>query len=823
MKYKNIKLAIIILSIDQDFIHHAHAVFSELSCANINIEKATHNLETTTITPIKITNKHPVYLNAQQKSQQFFLQQKNNFKLRLISAASFVDIIDSLNKHQLDLDTKIGPVIIDNGSLSLAKDELARHIQTFSTKLHQLGYTQIQTPFSTINYCASLTQWQQFKYFQQAISKVISSELWIFQTDLLCFFTDFCAKSFTSMWAHYLNSSQQRSNTLGHALFNFFHQRLSSSWLFLSFTGSLVSSLINYLDQKCWQNNIFSLKGPSEHSLACMAQANWQLYGLEYLIVITSGMLDEFKGTLANLCQAKAKGIIVCAEGREALWFPFQGTINQDEDIRKILRAKKIPYVYIQELEELAPKLKQVFTNYQQIQGPLVILASQQVLESKNQITKALHSNRVKHHLSRQNIFVYKEEYQIIKYMLNKEDKNILWHVGNLSHDEREKVYSIAKQAGIALTDSLVHPGAVSKYQDGKINPNYLGTLGLYGFSSKVYNFLHTNDKLNAKDKQTIFFLKSKIDQVSCPFSASTLDKKLHLVQVNHQPAHIAPFTDLPVCLSLNEFLDFILQNLKVDPQIKKNREDFISRLSSDPVSINAQLPVLPMSPNYFFNRLNQTLEALIKNHEYTYTGVYEVGRSGISAIRNLARTSPGFSGWYGRALIGDALQTLPALALTTGQNLLAFIGDGAKALVPDILPAIVQNLLNHKCNIKNISIFYCINSSLSLINSYQEYMKLSFGGRQMDVYQFDHQNLATKIDHLFLKVQTVHSFDNLDFQTALLAPNTINVFNVILGKNSIADGLGLFTQRDWQIDKTTQLDQPSPKELINKKDLTND
>ena len=38
------------------------------------------------------------------------------------------------------------------------------------------------------------------------------------------------------------------------------------------------------------------LRGPSEHSLACGALARWQLDGAPYLIVVTSGMVDEFRG-----------------------------------------------------------------------------------------------------------------------------------------------------------------------------------------------------------------------------------------------------------------------------------------------------------------------------------------------------------------------------------------------------------------------------------------------------------------------------------------------------------------------------------------------
>jgi len=49
-----------------------------------------------------------------------------------------------------------------------------------------------------------------------------------------------------------------------------------------------------------------------------------------------------------------------------------------------------------------------------------------------------------------------------------------------------------------------------------------------------------------------------------------------------------------------------------------------------------------PAGPNYFWP-FEPARRELIVSEDYSYTGVYDVGREIISAIRNLSRTGPGF------------------------------------------------------------------------------------------------------------------------------------------------------------------------------------
>ena len=189
----------------------------------------------------------------------------------------------------------------------------------------------------------------------------------------------------------------------------------------------------------------------------------------------------------------------------------------------------------------------------------------------------------------------------------------------------------------------------------------YLGTLGMYGYSARVYDYLHSDGRLRPRDDQCVFFVKSRIAEVATPFSPRTLDRMLRVVQVTRQREHLAPFADHHVPADSLDFLREVRRRLDVRPEVRAARRAALAETADSTSDMLHALPLMPMSPNYFFRRLGAVLDQLITTHGYTYTGVYDVGRGGLSAVRNLPRTGPGFSGWYGRALMGDALQAIPA------------------------------------------------------------------------------------------------------------------------------------------------------------------
>ena len=163
-------------------------------------------------------------------------------------------------------------------------------------------------------------------------------------------------------------------------------------------------------------------------------------------------------------------------------------------------------------------------------------------------------------------------------------------------------VAEIADNAGIGLVDSLIHPGSSAKYYLGKKNPNYLGTLSIYGFSPKVYNFLYTKDKINPASSQSLFFIKSRISQVCTPFSEGRFDRKIHVVQVTNNPLHMAPFTDIPVQMDSTEFLRALKDKLAVDPALRNKRMATFRRCMTALRISSAKFRVSPCHPTIFFS-----------------------------------------------------------------------------------------------------------------------------------------------------------------------------------------------------------------------------
>jgi 3-acetyloctanal synthase len=65
---------------------------------------------------------------------------------------------------------------------------------------------------------------------------------------------------------------------------------------------------------------------------------------------------------------------------------------------------------------------------------------------------------------------------------------------------------------------------------------------------------------------------------------------------------------------------------------------------------------------------------------------------------------------------MGDGLMSIPAIALSSDRNVLAFVGDGAAALVPDIVPPFIQKVYLEQYPFhKNVSIFRLCNGGHSL------------------------------------------------------------------------------------------------------------
>lgn len=747
-----------------------------------------------------------LYLAAREKALHFLKGQNKAINVRIIQCASLAEATGKIiYTHALEQrpEFHLGMLFYDQTTPAGVDDsieQIDRDLDAFYSALQRSGIPAFYTTFSTVAFIRQLRS--PFRYLPQQYREIVRSEdPAIFQTELLCLWMDFFEMNYTNRRVKPIGSLALH-NTLGEQLIQFFERTAAERWLVSYYTGSIISNLIGYLDRHAEARGALILRGPNEHAIACGAMANWQLYRMPFLGVVTSGMMDEFKGTLANLKETAAQGIIVAAENRGNQWYSFQGTLTPTEDMREVLIARRIPFVYIDDVEMIGAGLTEAFRLYHQGQGPVVILATQNVLESTLSLEGAVCDPSPIPVLSADDPLPMSESLAQAIALINRGPERLVWQLGPVSDDEYALIHDIADAAGIALVDSLAHPGSAPKYYQGRRNPHYLGTLAIYGYSPRVYNFLHTNDKLNAMSEQSLFMIKSRVAQITTPFSDGRLERKVHLVQLTHDDRHLSPYADLHLHMNCLAFLRTVKAHLDVDPALRERRRALIAAYLDSPSDVVSQLPSLPMSANYFFCQLNRVIEELIETEGFDFTGVYDVGRCGISAARNVAKTRRGFSGWYGRALMGDALLATGYLAYTSPSHVMAFIGDGAKGIVPDILPAFIDNILTHPQLLnKSITVFYLCNGGLSVINTYQERILFNRTSRQMRLVNVEQPDVEQTVNNFHIQSKTLTHFDEDVIRQALTTSHRLNLFSVVLGHNNEGDGISLATAKGWQRD----------------------
>ncbi|MFC1546142.1 hypothetical protein ACFL4O_00285 [bacterium] len=751
----------------------------------------------------------PLFSNIKNKAINYLNSQKIEVILKTIHADSLesaYSIITTFPTDSFGTPSTVGMVLLDTNSTNL--NTLSNHkinnlIENFFNNLEKNNIKCLKTASSSVVLCSDIIP----KYFPYQIPAyfnryIISKDIWTQRCEFLKLLLDYLDKSFLNKSVKFFKQREAKPSAVSNEIFRFFHKNYKDAWTFSYYIGSLVAKFIHLMQKKIKDTSVITFRGPNEHSMACSALANWRLHNLPYLIVITGGMMDEFKGTLANMQRAGAKGIIIAAECNPEQWHAFQGTISQDEDIREVLKAKKIPYVYMNDVNSIDEKLITLFEYYKSHRGPVMLLATQDALEASKEINihpEVIDIKKEKQHTLELNFDDKHKEYldQIIN-IINNEETIILWQCERLTKQEENLVYSISKKAGIGLADSLVNPGVVSKYKNGKIINNYIGSLGLYNYSPRMYNFLFPSGPKKHK-KLCLLFLGSKIEQLATPFSLTKVKNKFDIVQVIRKQKDVSPFTTHPLIMSTRQFLDYTDKHLNVKNNILDIRNNYIKNIDNFSKDIINEINSLPMTTNIFFHKLNNLIENLIEKNGYTYTGIYDVGRCGASAVNHISRTDPGFSGWYGRALMGDALLSIPALSLSTNTNILAFIGDGAKGLVPSIKETFVRLIINNKDRLsRNITIFYCCNGLFSLINTYFELICLEHGKEKLDLINYLEPDSSIEINGYDINTKTFYSFDEQEMRKSLLAQNRINYFSVILSHNNIGDGLILPLERSW-------------------------
>lgn len=616
---------------------------------------------------------------------------------------------------------------------------------------------------------------------------------WVLAAETIAAFTDLVQARYAN--ARAMLPDTDAPATVATALTGFLTEQAGDAWSLHFLTGSIISKLIQDATAIARRAGNPVLRGPSEHSLACGALARWQVQSAPFLLVATAGMANELKGTLANLRDSQARGFIIFGENDPHQWQPFQGTMHEHENSQSVFHAYGLQCFYLTDPNRVADDLTAAFRAYHRRRGPIVLLASPSVLRH----TGVIELPKVAPVMARPK--VDEDTLDTVANLLNHDPSSILWQCGKLSEEESDLVHDIARRAGIALVDSLGRPGTVARYRNGRVVDEYLGTMSLYGCSSEVWSFLHPDGRMLPYNEHALFFLKSRILDLATPVAEKTLHDNARIIQVTDTPSHIAPFTDIPVVERLHSFMHRLAGCLDPDEDVVRARRAAIAQARCAPRDPLTQVPSIPMSHEYFFTRLNEVLTGLIVDHRYDYTGCYDVGRGGISAVRNLARTRPGFSGWYGRALMGDALLSIPSLALSHPGNLLGFIGDGAANLVPSIMPILAQQLQYESGRLEgNVSIFFLLNGGFSIIRSYRELQHAATADAQMSLLT----PVAPAWQQTWGEVTVTHeritTVDQEHLAKRLLEPATINLFSVYLSHDNEGDDIMPLSRKNWRM-----------------------
>ncbi|WP_114391405.1 biosynthesis protein PigD [Notoacmeibacter marinus] len=741
----------------------------------------------------------PHYLKVRDRAMRFIKGGEDRISLHVVQAPSLPNAVDRLASVQRNPDVHhVGMAYVDYSGPYHAERlmaEIDRDLRDFYAALRERRMTAFETPSST-----AVFQPQQPLPYQvhplNFIRCVLPNDPDILRAQLLCLWMDFYELSLVNRRIR-AGDRAEPTSALADLIGDFLDERTDRRWALQYYTGSLVSSLISAFETLADERGIPVLRGPSEHSLACGAMANWQLYEMPSVTIITSGMIDEFRGTLANLCEARARGFVICAEQKPAQWYAFQSTITPENDSREMLRARRIPYVYLDDPADLQRGVERALRLYDESLGPVFILATQQVLN-----VKAAEKTTDEAPSLPMPALPKPDESTLVPLveLINSGPSRLLLQPGRLRPDTMRLLVSIADRAGIALVDSIIHPGAVPTHLDGAPCPNHLGTLSVYGFSDAVYRFLHRDGRIAPRDSQALIFLGDKISQVVTPFTEAKLHRQFQIAQVINEPGLIAPFADIALVADPQEALLALESRLDVPPDLRAKRLAAIAAARDGHEDLSSCLPSLPMTPNYFFGTLGRLLTDMIEREGYDFTGLYDVGRCGVSAIRNLPKTRTGFSGWYGRALMGDAYMATLALARTCPTDLLTFAGDGARALVPDILPSLLENALSSgPRRDRTISIFVLSNSGLSAINSYQERILFNRTSRQMRVLNIATPESDRDMCGYRVVTRTIDLFDREAMHRALRTRGRINLFTVNLAHNNEGDGMSLAHVNGWQ------------------------
>lgn len=589
---------------------------------------------------------------------------------------------------------------------------------------------------------------------------------------------------------------------LARLLHDFLRDHHFGEWTFGYLTGSPIAGFIQDLEALAHATGAACVRGPCEHSLAAGAFATWHLHHKPFVIAVSKGMMDEFKGTLQNLRNARARGFFVAVEDTPGTWYGVQSAITPEEDIRAVLAARRLACLRLHDPATFAADMAEAFASYLADEGPVVLLVSPELLGARLPETALAAIDRFPKPPPRPALDDAAIDTALDALAAELDDPTLhpIWHIGApLGRKALRLLLELADRAGIALANTILAPGAVPDRHQGARVPHLLGTIGVYTFREAWFRFTMRDGRIDPTVRPA--FLDSRISGMERPFTDSMLRQHGHVLQITEDPAHHAPFaTALP--LDPATFLARLAPRLTVRPETRAARLARIDHARDHAPGIVDHQRTIPMTANHFLEALGALLTHLIETRAYDYRVVVGASRIGFAAANHLPMTKVAWSGLLGRALMGDAIMALPALAYASDSHLVVCVGDGERNLVPDVLPALIENHLRGGRPLRhNVTIFYGFNNAYSMVETFLSISGASRGGmsRQSTNVNLTPPDADFTVDGLRVVQRTLVELDPEYLTEAMTTPARINLFPVLLTHNDSGDGMTLQSMRDWR------------------------
>ena len=295
--------------------------------------------------PAAGAEEHPLYVETLGRARRYLDKSGQRLAITIVQASTLEQAAEALVAAGADAGP-LGVVYIDADGIDTRR--LEEQLEAFYARLAARTIPVVRSPYAVIVHRRT-PPWSEGAHVlgDRCLERVSSPETpWLLRAEHLTALIDFVERTFEKPRQHKI-AVRDMDTTLGDELVRFLSDRAGVDWTLYYYTGSSVSALIEHVERAASGRGVPVLRGANEHGLACGALAGHLLHGRPFLIVIGSAMMDEFRGTLANLRAAGAQGFIVCPEADLGSHYAFQGTITGDEDAREVLTARRLPHVYV--------------------------------------------------------------------------------------------------------------------------------------------------------------------------------------------------------------------------------------------------------------------------------------------------------------------------------------------------------------------------------------------------------------------------------------------------------------------------------------------